>query len=193
MYMKRELNAAASALKGELPHTTSKYITKEKPAQINREMPIFQGFYKAAALGNYFTTKGNIFASSHQYLPQKMSSLNVGGYANVTVDYYLPNWVIISTLSISSTFFVCFLIYLVVILVFFQRMRMRKNFVLKRNHKILFALDVMFVGIQFLIELLVNLNQLDSELLILVIGMLSNQYNKGIEQMPPHSVYRLRI
>ncbi|KAG2373382.1 hypothetical protein C9374_012248 [Naegleria lovaniensis] len=80
------------------------------------------------------------------------NKLNVNGYANITLKDVQPLWVSYSTLANSSFFLVCYMIYFFIVGIFLKRVSMKKK--LKRNHKILLTLTVIFVGIQAWTQLL---------------------------------------
>lgn len=77
-------------------------------------------------------------------------SLNVGGYANVSVSYYFPTWLSYSTISNSPFLFIAYVIYLICLAMFLRRLSNQ----LKRTHKVLLTWTVVFVSIQALTQLL---------------------------------------
>nr|CAG4715650.1 unnamed protein product [Naegleria fowleri] len=79
-------------------------------------------------------------------------NITTTSYANLTLKDVQPLWVSYSTLTNSSFFFICYLIYFLVVALFLQRVSSKNQ--LKRNHKILLTLTVIFVGIQTFIQLL---------------------------------------
>lgn len=67
----------------------------------------------------------------------------VDGYANVSYTHYLPVWV--NSLSMANS--ICFGIYYMCMGIFFYKIKSRK-IELKRIHKLLFVLAILFVAIQ---------------------------------------------
>ncbi|KAG2388031.1 hypothetical protein C9374_000881 [Naegleria lovaniensis] len=91
---------------------------------------------------NYF----NVFSTELQQVIHP-PNIFVDGYANVSYTHYLPVWVNSLSMANSIFYLICFGLYYLSMAFFLYKIKSRK-IELKRNHKLLFVLAIVFVAIQ---------------------------------------------